>query len=111
MPQTRDDYQDRHVAILEAGTAVFSDLALAAGVDDPVLNDPEDVGMPGVTVRHAEVASRCGARVHLRQAGGGHRYRAAVDVVAGRAVAEQVAFHEVSGSLRAVTKPPEHAVI
>ncbi len=77
VPQTGNDHQDRHVAILEAGAAVFSDLALAARIDHAMLNDAEDVGVPWVTVRYTEVRSRFGARVDLGQPRGRNRHGAA----------------------------------
>src|SRR5690242_13613455 len=45
----------RHLAVLRVGAAVLGDLALLAGVDDPVLADPEEIGDARVADRGAGV--------------------------------------------------------
>ena len=45
--------EDRHVAILGGVSAVLGDLALPGGVDDTVLDDAGDVGVPGIADRDA----------------------------------------------------------
>jgi hypothetical protein len=49
--KARQDDQDRHVAVLDVIAAVLGDLALAAGIDDAVLRDADDVRNPRVQVR------------------------------------------------------------
>ena len=51
--QARQGDEDRHVAILRVVAAVLGDLGLAAGVDDAVLDDAGDVGVPGIADRDA----------------------------------------------------------
>ena len=48
VPRAGRHHQDRHIAVLLAGAAVLGYLGLSAGVDDAMLGDAEDVGVPGI---------------------------------------------------------------
>ena len=69
--------EDGHVAVLRVVPAVLGDLGLAAGVDDAVLGDAGDVGVPGIADRDAEEGRGGSAGVDLRQPGRRDRDRVA----------------------------------
>src|SRR6266446_10405931 len=63
--------ENRHVAVLPVVVAVLGDLALAAGVDDAVLGDAEDVGVPGIARWDIKEASRLAVGEDALEAGVG----------------------------------------
>src|SRR5215470_2075064 len=95
--QAREHDQDRDVPVLTVGPAVLGNLSLPAGVYHAVLNDPEDVWMPGIADRHAEGGVGRGTGVDGLQAGGRNRGRGAAYVVASCQMRKEVELREAGG--------------
>lgn len=58
VPQAREYDEDRHVAVLLVAAAMLGDLTLAAGIDDAMLCDADDVGVPRIARRNVEQPRR-----------------------------------------------------
>jgi hypothetical protein len=97
--QARQHHQDGHVAVLPVVAAVLGDLGRAAGVDNAVLGDADDVGNPRVADRDPDEGRRAGAGVDLLQTGCLDRDRLLADIVPGRRVRQQVGLDEAGRRL------------
>src|ERR1700693_501308 len=99
--------QDGNVSILGVITTVLGDLALMAGIHDPVLSDANHVRYSGITLRDPDEL-RCGhAGVYLPKTG--RLDGLAVDAC--RGIVHKELPRKVGGRLRPIVEPDEHAVI